>query len=66
MIIAGKIIDSLSEPFSIPEGDIHIGASVGIALCQPGSSETLESLMKRADHAMYKVKSKGKGSFQLG
>ncbi|MDA3956348.1 diguanylate cyclase [Oceanispirochaeta sp.] len=65
-IIALKIIDSLGKPFSIPQGEIHIGASVGIAVALPGSSPDLEVLMKRADDAMYKVKSSGKGSFQTG
>ncbi|OHC75381.1 MAG: hypothetical protein A3G18_05420 [Rhodospirillales bacterium RIFCSPLOWO2_12_FULL_58_28] len=46
--------------------DAHpLGISVGIAMYDPESDENLESLLARADEAMYAVKRDGKGSFRM-
>ena len=45
--------------------DKLLGLSVGIATFLPDSGENLENLMGRADSAMYAVKRKGKGGFQM-
>lgn len=37
------------------------GISIGIAICDPGSGETIEDIVARADAAMYEVKRQGKG-----
>ena len=43
--------------------DLHIGASIGIALNPPWRVDIAE-LMSRADHAMYAAKRAGKGRLQ--
>jgi diguanylate cyclase (GGDEF)-like protein len=45
--------------------DKLVGLSVGIAMFLPDSGENLENLIARADSAMYAVKRKGKGGFQM-
>lgn len=45
--------------------DSPLGLSVGIAVHNPGGMETLDDLMARADHAMYRVKHAGKGGFAV-
>jgi len=61
--VATKILDALKQPFELTGHEIHIGASIGIAL-YPESGENLETLIKHADIAMYRVKNTGKnGSF---
>jgi diguanylate cyclase (GGDEF)-like protein/PAS domain S-box-containing protein len=42
-----------------------LGVSLGIAILGPGSDETLEALMARADLAMYDSKQRGKGCFTI-
>lgn len=42
-----------------------LGISVGIAVYHPGTGEDLESLLARADAAMYDVKRKSKGGYCL-
>ncbi|MFM0078776.1 diguanylate cyclase [Paraburkholderia sediminicola] len=60
--LAQRIIRQLSEPYPLSTGlTARIGASVGIAFAI--KDETLESLMKRADGALYKAKAAGKGTF---
>ena len=51
-------------PFS-GSPDKPLGLSVGVAIYHPGSKETLQSLLQRADEAMYHVKKKTKGNFAL-
>jgi len=42
-----------------------LGISVGIAVYRPETGEDLESLLARADAAMYEVKRKSKGGYCL-
>ncbi|BCB27535.1 hypothetical protein SKTS_24210 [Sulfurimicrobium lacus] len=60
--VAQKIIDSLSAPLLLDGVDCHIGASIGISLF-PHDGETSETLLTKADGAMYSAKNKGKNTY---
>ena len=45
--------------------DAPLGLSIGIAVHDSGGEEALADLMVRADQAMYEVKKKGKGGYDL-
>lgn len=60
--IVQKLLEALEEPFFLREGEVHIGASVGISLYR-GGDETPEVLKRQADCAMYGVKHRGKHSY---
>jgi diguanylate cyclase (GGDEF)-like protein/PAS domain S-box-containing protein len=62
--IAQKIIASLKQPFHINDHEIFSGISIGIAL-YPDDGDTLETLIKHADLAMYHAKDHGQGSAKL-
>ena len=53
--IATKIFETLKEPFRIGESIVHVGASIGIAVF-PKHDGDFESLLRRADAAMYAAK----------
>lgn len=55
IVVAKKILQSLSEPMLIEGKSLEIGASIGIALFPEHGDEAL-SLMRRADAAMYIAK----------
>jgi diguanylate cyclase (GGDEF)-like protein len=58
--VAEDLVDSLSEPFSIgDENRIAISASIGVATF-PESGNTIDSLLRSADEAMYQAKEAGK------
>jgi len=47
-------------------GEDHpLGISIGVAMYDPANGETLESLVARADKAMYEVKRDGKGGYRV-
>src|SRR6185295_10094177 len=50
--VAQRISVALDEPFVLAGVSIEVNASIGIALC-PQHAEDPETLMKRADVAMY-------------
>ena len=58
--IAGKIIEQLQAPFSLDCYEVHISASIGIAIF-PDDATDVRHLIQAADSAMYLAK-KGGGS----
>jgi diguanylate cyclase (GGDEF)-like protein len=62
--IAGKLVESLSAPFAIGELKLQISASIGVAE-YPESAGTYETLLNKADHAMYMAKRGGKRRFVM-
>ncbi|MFZ4856995.1 MAG: two-component system response regulator [Desulfuromonadaceae bacterium] len=62
-IVAEKIINAFTVPFSVGGQDMYITASIGIAVL-PNDGEDVDNLLKNADIAMYKVKANGKNGFK--
>ena len=60
LVVARKINDALSKPFLLRDHECSIGASIGISLYPEDGSDP-ETLLKKADDAMYRVKEGGKG-----
>jgi diguanylate cyclase (GGDEF)-like protein/PAS domain S-box-containing protein len=59
--VARKIIETLQRPFEIG-GEVHeIAVSIGIALC-PRHGEDVDTLLRRADIAMYVAKRSSSGA----
>ena len=58
--IARRIAMAISEPFELHGHSIDIGASIGVAL-SPEHGRSIELLMRAADIAMYRAKSRGGG-----
>jgi len=63
-IIASKIIKSLKMPFKIDSHELFVSTSIGISQ-YPEDGQTMESLIKHADIAMYSVKGKGKNGYEF-
>ena len=60
--VAENIVYLLSEPFPIEEQNIYISTSMGISL-YPEDGTTTETLVKKADQAMYYAKQNGRNQF---
>lgn len=60
-IIAGKILDAFNHPFAVAGQECRVTASIGIAV-YPRDGDTVDTLLKHADIAMYRVKAGGKNN----
>ncbi len=58
--IARRIVLAISEPFELSQHSVDIGASIGVAV-SPDHGNSIESLMRSADIAMYRAKTLGGG-----
>lgn len=61
-IIGQKIIDGISEPYTVNDKVARIGASIGIAV-YPNDGDTADLLLRKADESMYVIKKSGKNNF---
>jgi len=62
--IAQRVLDALVRPLPLPEREVAIGASVGIALSD-GDDTDAGRLLADADAAMYRAKREGKGCYRV-
>ena len=62
--LAGSIITTLSEPYSIDGNRCLIGASIGVAV-SPFDGENSDDLVRNADLALYAAKRDGRGRFRF-
>jgi len=63
---ANRLIEASLAMREFSGDDDHpLGISVGVAMYDPDSEETLDDIIARADAAMYEVKNSGKGGFHM-
>lgn len=63
-VVASKILESLAQPFDVGRRSLTAGASIGIALF-PDDADECDTLVRRADAAMYQAKQLGKGGYRF-
>ena len=62
--LARRVVLAIAEPFELHGHSVDIGASIGVSIC-PQHGRSVESLMRSADIAMYRAKSRGGGQHCL-
>ncbi|MEH3061523.1 MAG: diguanylate cyclase [Methylobacterium radiotolerans] len=62
--LAARIVVALQEPFSIDGIAVSIGTSIGIARAD-GENQSVASLLRDADIALYRSKANGRGTWCL-
>jgi diguanylate cyclase (GGDEF)-like protein len=58
---AERVLSLFHRPFSLHEQSVNITTSIGISM-YPEDGEDVDTLIRKADNAMYKAKSQGKDS----
>lgn len=62
--IAERIASGLKPPISLAGRELFVTASIGIAVAAPGEDDA-ESLLRKADLAMYRAKASGKAQYTV-
>jgi diguanylate cyclase (GGDEF)-like protein/PAS domain S-box-containing protein len=62
--VAERILEVVNQPVVFGEQEMAVTASLGIMLAH-GADETLESLLYKADVAMYRIKQHGKAGYAV-
>ena len=62
--ISKKILSSLAEPFFVEQKHLDISASIGVST-YPGDGQDAETLLQKADTAMYAAKKLGRNNCQF-
>jgi diguanylate cyclase (GGDEF)-like protein len=57
-VVAGKVLAALEPGFAVEDVDVQLDASIGVAIAE-SEGETVESLLRHADRAMYDAKESG-------
>jgi len=63
-LVADKILQAFSEPFSIEGNHIRSGTSIGISVYGTGSPDA-ETMLSQADMALYRAKSEARGTYRF-
>ena len=62
--LAVRTLETVARPFFLDGQEVRIGTSIGIALAPVNGTDAAE-LLKKADLALYRVKSEGRNSFSF-
>lgn len=64
-LVARKMLHTIRENFDNSGARIQVTLSIGIAIYDPQSSDSVEDLLRKADVALYQVKHAGRNDFKL-
>ena len=64
VIVAQKLLEAVSRPMMIEGHELYVTTSIGVSLF-PEDGNDAETLLRRADGAMYRAKEAGRNNFQF-
>lgn len=64
MVVARKLLEAVAQPFTTAGRRVDLTTSIGISV-YPDDGQDAESLLRSADNAMSRAKSRGRNNFQL-
>lgn len=59
-VVAERVLEAIRQPVTLPDAEAVISGSIGVAV-YPDDGDTIETLLRNADTAMYRAKADGKG-----
>jgi len=62
--VAENILTDMQRPYDLQDASVHLSASIGIAF-YPDDADNADSLLRKADQAMYEVKRSGRNGCQF-
>ena len=64
MVVAEKVLEHLAQPFNIEQHELSTSLSIGIAV-YPDDGNDFDTLLKKADTAMYQAKESGRNAYRF-
>jgi len=64
-VVARKILKSASKPIVVDGTEAHVTLSVGVMIYDVDSDDDADTLMKKADQALYEMKREGRNGFRI-
>ena len=64
VLVAERVQAAMREPFYLKDGEVFVTVSVGIDVAEDGE-KSAEDMIRDADTAMYRAKSKGRAQYQI-
>ncbi|MEO0424269.1 MAG: diguanylate cyclase [Pseudomonadota bacterium] len=61
--MAARLVEQMKEPIEVQGTQVHIGASVGLAIVPPGA-RSVDAVLYESDQALYKAKAGGKATWK--
>ncbi|HET9678987.1 MAG TPA: EAL domain-containing protein, partial [Gammaproteobacteria bacterium] len=62
--IARKVLSDLATPFHLEDNDLYVTGSIGVSR-YPSDGEDVQTLLRKADSAMYRAKQSGKNNHKF-
>jgi diguanylate cyclase (GGDEF)-like protein/PAS domain S-box-containing protein len=62
-VVARKILSELNRPFDLEQGEVRVGASLGLAFLVKGGPHDPGTLARNADQALYQAKEAGRNCY---
>lgn len=64
MLIVNRLINIQKEPIWLKDNNLFVSSSIGVAI-SASNQDSADDLLRKADIAMYKAKSQGKGGYAV-
>lgn len=64
-VVAQNIIALFEEPILVDRTWLRVSLSIGVAIYDPASSDTIDDLLHKADLALYAVKARGRDGYMV-
>lgn len=64
MTVAQRILEAIRAPIQLPDAEVVISGSIGVAVF-PQDGREVEDLLRNADTAMYRAKADGKSTYRF-
>jgi len=65
ILVCQNIMNAFARPILVGNTPISVSLSMGVAIYDPMSDDTIEDLMKKADIALYQVKDNDRNGFRI-
>jgi diguanylate cyclase (GGDEF)-like protein/PAS domain S-box-containing protein len=64
-LVAQKMLEAVRLPLALRNIELRVTLSIGISIFDPKSEDNHETLLKKADDALYKVKNDGRNAYRI-